>query len=78
MYSGIYDPRRWRLTQALDEHANRSPEFEWLTDGQGDTLSFGQARTHSLRVAGFFERLGVRRIERVGMFMFNNSAFATA
>ncbi|MCD6671348.1 MAG: AMP-binding protein [Burkholderiaceae bacterium] len=78
MYSEIHDPRRWLLTEALDEHANRSAELEWLADGQGGTLSFGQARTHSLRAAGFFERLGVRRAERVGMFMFNSCAFATA
>ncbi len=35
-------------------------------------LRLRQGRTHILCAAGFFERLGVQRIERVGMFMFNS------
>lgn len=78
LYSEIHNPRRWVLTEALEEHANRSPDLTWLTDGQGDVLSFGQAQERSLRAAGFFERLGVRRAGRVGIFMFNSCAFALA
>ena len=78
MYSGLDHPRRWVLTEALAEQARRAPELVWLTDGQGDTLTFRQAHERSLRAAGFFERLGVRRAERVGVFLFNSCAFAIA
>ena len=72
MYSDIQDPGRWLLPAALKELATRSPEAEWLVDSEGGRLSFGEAHAHSLRAAGFFERLGVRRGDRVGMFMFND------
>lgn len=78
MYSEIHNPRRWLLSAALKEMATRSPDAPWLTDSEGASLSFGQAHTHSLRAAGFFERLGVRRADRVGVFMFNGCDFATA
>ena len=78
MYSEIHNPRRWLLTAALQEMATRSPDAPWLTDSEGGALSFGQAHTNSLRAAGFFERLGVRRGDRVGVFMFNGCEFATA
>lgn len=78
MYSDLHDPRRWILTEALAEHAGRSPESEWLTDNEGRSLTFGQAHQYSLRAAGFFERLGVVRGERVGVFLFNGCPFAIA
>ena len=78
MYSEIHNPRRWLLSAALKERATRSPDAPWLTDSEGASLSFGQAHTHSLRAAGFFERLGVRRADRIGVFMFNGCDFATA
>jgi crotonobetaine/carnitine-CoA ligase len=78
MYSEIHNPRRWLLTAALRERATQSPDAPWLDDSEGRSLSFGQAHTHSLRAAGFFERHGVNRGERVGIFMFNGCAFATA
>lgn len=78
MYSDIQDPGRWLLPAALKELATRSPEAEWLADSEGGRLSFGEAHAHSLRAAGFFESLGVRRGDRVGMFMFNGCPFAVA
>ncbi|WP_372662501.1 AMP-binding protein, partial [Hydrogenophaga sp.] len=78
MYSEIHNPRRWLLTAALKELATHSPDANWLTDSEGGRLSFGQAHTHSQRAAGFFERLGTRRNDRVGVFMFNGCDFATA
>lgn len=76
MYSDIQNPRRWLLTAALTEHATRSPEATWLTDSAGASLTFGQAHAHSLRAAGFFERLGVQHGGHVGVFMFNDCDFA--
>ncbi len=78
MYSEIHNPRRWLLSAALAEWAARSPEAPWLEDSEGRSLSAGQAQRDSGRAAGFFERLGVQRGERVGVFMFNGCAFATA
>ena len=78
MYSHIDDPRRWILTEALDEAAGRTPDAPWLSDAGGNSLSFGQARSFSLRAAGFYERLGVERGERVGLFLFNGCAYAIA
>lgn len=78
MYSDIQNPRRWLLTAALQELATRSPDAAWLTDSEGACLTFGQAHAHSLRAAGFFERLGVQRGGRVGVFMFNGCDFAIA
>lgn len=78
MYSEIHNPRRWLLTAALKELAARSPDATWLTDSEGGSLTFGQAQMRSLRAAGFFERLGVRRSDRVGVFMLNGCDFAIA
>jgi crotonobetaine/carnitine-CoA ligase len=78
MYSKLQEPRAWLLPAALKELAAHSPATRWLTDSDGATLTFGQALSHSQRAAGYFERLGVRRGDRVGVFMFNGCAFATA
>ena len=78
MYSDIKNPRRWLLSAALAQHAAGSPQSLWLTDSAGASLTFGQAYAHSLRVAGFFERLGVQRAGRVGVFLFNSCDFALA
>lgn len=78
MYSEIHNPRRWLLTAALKECATRSPDATWLSDSDGNSQTFGQAHERSLRAAGFFERLGVQRGERVGVFMFNSCDFVTA
>lgn len=78
MYSKLHEPRAWLLPAALEELAGRSPDAPWLTDSEGGSLTFGQALSHSRRAAGYFERLGVRRGDRVGVFMFNGCAFATA
>lgn len=78
MYSKLQEPRSWLLTEALREAAARRPEASWLTDSDGSSLTFGGALSHSLRAAGYLERLGVRRGDRVGVFMFNDCAFATA
>ncbi|MES3000787.1 MAG: AMP-binding protein [Pseudomonadota bacterium] len=78
MYSKLHEPRAWLLTSALAEMAARSPDAPWLSDREGASLTFGEALSHSLRAAGWFERLGVARAERVGVFLFNGCAFATA
>lgn len=77
-YSGVADSRRWLLTAALREHAERRGHAEWLRDSDGDRLSFAQAHEESLRAASFFHELGVRRGERVGIFAFNGTAFVRA
>lgn len=78
MYSHIDDPCRWVLTEALDEAASRQPDAPWLSDSDGGRLSFAEARTFSLRAAGFYARLGVERDDRVGLFLFNGCPFAIA
>lgn len=78
MYSKINSSRDWVLTAALDELAAHSPDSPWISDDAGNSLTFGQARTFGLRAAGFFARLGVRRGDRVGVFMFNGCDFPVA
>ena len=78
MYSKLDNPRAWLLTAALAEMAGHSPQATWIEDSEGHSLTFGQALSHSLRAAGWFERLGIVRAERAGVFMFNGCAMATA
>lgn len=78
MYSQIHDHRRWLLTEALREHASSSPDVPWMTDIEGETLTFGQALAASLRAASFLSTLGVKRSDRVGVLMFNGCAITTA
>ncbi len=59
-YGGVGDSRRWLLTAALREHAERRGDAEWLRDSDGDRLSFAQAHEESLRAASFFHEVGVR------------------
>ncbi len=66
------------LTAALTEQATRSPDGNWLSDSEGNTLTFGQAHANSLRAAGYFKRLNVQRGDRVGVFLLNGCAFAIA
>lgn len=77
MYSQIHDPGRWVLTEVLKEQAARQPDACWVTDNEGRSLTFGQAQDQSLRAAGWFERLGVARGDRVGVFLFNGAPFTT-
>lgn len=78
MYSHIDDPRRWVLTEALDEAAEREPDAPWLSDDADASLSFGEARAFGRRAAGFYERLGVTRGDPVGLFLFNGCHYAIA
>lgn len=78
MYSQINDPRRWILTEALDEVAAHRPDAPWLTDADGHRLDFGQARDFGRRAAGFFARLGVEHEDRAGILLFNSCDFALA
>ncbi len=77
-YGGVGDSRRWLLTAALREHAERRGDAEWLRDSDGDRLSFAQAHEESLRAASFFHEVGVRLGERVGIFAFNGTTFVRA
>lgn len=78
MYSGIKDPKRWLLTAALAEAAERTADAPFLTDADGARLSYGQAYTWSRRAAGFFQRTGIEPRQNVGVWMFNGCSFAIA
>ncbi len=78
MYSQLDNPRAWILPAALAEIAGRTPDRPWLADSEGGTLTFGEALTCSRRAAGWFQRLGVARDERVGVFLFNGCDFVTS
>jgi carnitine-CoA ligase len=78
MYSGLNDPGRWVLVSALREMAARQPDALWLQDSDGGTLTWGQAARDSLRAAGWLQRLGVERGDRVGVLLFNGCPFVTA
>lgn len=69
MYSGLHDPGRWVLPQALVEQAQARPDAPWITTTDGDSLTFGQAAADARRVAGFFAGLGVRPGDRVAVML---------
>jgi crotonobetaine/carnitine-CoA ligase len=78
MHSPLDNARARILPTALAEIAGRTPDQPWLADSEGGTLTFGEALTRSRRAAGWFQRLGVARDERVGVFLFNGCEFVTA
>lgn len=75
MYSGLDDPRRWRLCEALDEHAGRQGDREWLTTTDGQTWTFATAADQARRLASCFAARGVRAGDRVGVLLPNGLDF---
>jgi crotonobetaine/carnitine-CoA ligase len=71
MYTGLHEPLRWVLPDVLTEMAHRQPAAQWIIATDGETMNFGQAESQARRAASFFAALGVRRGQRVGIFMSN-------
>ncbi len=69
MYSGIKDPSRYVLVDALAELAADRPDDVWITTTDGETLRFGEAADDMQRVAGYFAGLGVRPGDFVAVMM---------
>lgn len=77
-YSGIDDPARWVLVDALQEQALRRPAATWFEGLDEETLSFGQAWSDACCVAGFLATLGVKAGERVALMAGNHADFVRA
>lgn len=75
MYSGLDDPARWCLPEALAEWAGRRPETTWIVETDGEALSFAQAHTQALQAATFFNSLGISAGDKVGVFMASGCDF---
>ena len=75
MYQHMDDTSRWVFPQVLADMAGRLPDLSWIEDSHGDTMTFGQARSQAAQASAYFESLGVRHGERVGMLMLNSCAF---
>ena len=78
MYSGVQDPNAWVLPRVLLEQAERQPAKPWITTTTGETLSFGQAAEDARRVAAYFQSLGVKPGDRVGVMLPNSCDYIRA
>ncbi|TAN13745.1 MAG: long-chain fatty acid--CoA ligase [Burkholderiaceae bacterium] len=76
MYSNIKNPEHWILSEIVDEIAEVKADVLWLSDDQGNRLSFGEAKTYGRRAAGYFHKLNIKPGDRVGVFMYNSCDFA--
>jgi crotonobetaine/carnitine-CoA ligase len=77
-YSGLGDPARWSLIEALIEQGGRQPEALWYQDVDGERLSFGTALEEVRRTAGYFTALGVRKGDMVAVMLPNGANFVRA
>lgn len=78
VFSGLHESARWVLPDILREAAAKTPDAEWLTDSNGQCMTFGEAERDARKAAAFFSGLGVRRDDRVGLLMFNGCDFVRA
>ncbi len=78
MYSGLHDPARWVLPDALTEAARTAPHAPWITESAGCMMHFAEAESRSRKAAAYFHGLGVQRGERVGILMFNSCDYVCA
>lgn len=78
LYSGLSDPSRWSLPEALSEMAQRYPDRIWISDQTGQSMTFAAADNRAGKVASFFLSLGIERSDRVAIFMAGGCEFALA
>ena len=74
-YSGLGDPERWNLPEALAEQGHRWPDVIWLTTTDGETLTFGEAARDARQMAGYFSSLGIRPGDMVPIMLPNGLDF---
>jgi crotonobetaine/carnitine-CoA ligase len=77
-YSGWDDPTRWVIPRVLDEQAARTPHLTWLTEIDGETLTFGAAAVEMRRVAGYLAGLGVKPGDHVAIMLPNGCDYVRA
>ncbi len=69
---------RWTVIEAIREQAKRYGDREFLRYEDGSTLSFAQLDRDSARLAAGLAKLGVKRGDRVLVFLFNSPAMMLA
>jgi carnitine-CoA ligase len=77
-YSGIADPARWTLVEALAEQARRRPDDVWIQSTDGPTLTFADAWRDAERVAGHLSALGIQAGDCVIVMVPNGVDFVRA
>ncbi|MBI1291321.1 AMP-binding protein, partial [bacterium] len=77
-YSGLSEPSRWLLPEALNEMARRYPERTWVSDHTGASMTFAEVQAHAGRMASFLLSLRLERSDRVGVFMSGGCGFVLA
>lgn len=75
MFSGISDPARYVLVEALEEAASVHPDRLWITETEGETMTFGSAAADMHRVTGHFAKSGVGPGDFVAVMMHNSCEF---
>ena len=78
MYSGLTEPGRWCLPQALTDMAAQRPDQVWLVEVGSEQLTFDEAQNDVLKTAAFFAGQGVARGDRVGVLMTSGCDFVRA
>ncbi len=80
LYSGLADPARWLLPEALAEQAARQGDAPWFigVGEDAERLSFGQMHADVRRVAGHFAALGVRAGDCVALMAGSHADFVRA
>lgn len=69
---------RWTVIEAIREQAKRYGDREFLRYEDGSTLSFAQLDRDSARLAAGLAKLGVKRGDRVLVFLFNSPVMMLA
>lgn len=75
MYSGISDPARYVLIEALEEVASTKADSVWVTSTEGGTMTFGSAVQEMRQVAGYFAGRGVQAGDFVAVMMHTSCDF---
>lgn len=75
MYSGIANPARYVLVEALEEVAGTKADSRWITTTDGETMTFGSAVQDMQRVAGYFAALDIQPGDFVAVMMHNSCDF---
>lgn len=78
MYSEIENPERWVLPLVLKEQAALHGCRDWVSDSDGDSMTFAQAEVRALRAGQFLRHHGTVAKDRVGIFMYNSCDFVSA
>ena len=77
-YTGLDDPARWSLLDALEEQGTLYADEPWVQMTDGPVLTFGAARAAAARVAGFLDGLGVVPGDAVILMLPNGLDFIRA